>query len=344
VQLGMIGMTGAGKTTVFEALTGSAPDPDRKQEYTVGTVSVPDERIDRLSAMFNPRKTIYTQVQYVLPHAREHGERGKDAEPLWKHVRHCDALVHVVRNFADMALRPPTPIEDFKSVDQELVFADLVVVEKRLERIDLDSRRGRKIDAEEKGLLEACREVLENELPLRRRDHLATAPLLRGYTFLSAKPSLVLFNNSDEDTAVPEASDLCTVEACMAVRGKLEQELAQMPLEEARAFREEFDIPVSAMERVIQRSYDLLGLVSFFTVLSDEVHAWTIPRGTPALEAAEVIHSDMKRGFIRAEVLAYERLMEAGSLQQAKKEAHVRLEGKTYEVQDGDIIAFRFNV
>jgi hypothetical protein len=167
---------------------------------------------------------------------------------------------------------------------------------------------------------------------------------LRGFAFLSAKPMLVLFNNEDEDDAAPEAAGIAGTETCAVIKGRLEQELAQMDPDEAAAFLEEFNIAASAMDRIIERSYRLLGLISFFTVGEDEVRAWTIKEKTPAVEAAGAIHTDMQKGFIRAEVLAYDDLMDAGTFKDARSRGTVRLEGKTYEVKDGDIITFRFNV
>ena len=173
---------------------------------------------------------------------------------------------------------------------------------------------------------------------------LAAAPLLRGFAFLSAKPVLVLFNNEDDDDQMPGEFSAEAAEEHMIIRGKLEQELAQMTDEEAAEFLAEFSIIASAMDRVLKRSYDLLGLISFFTVGEDEVRAWTIRKDTNAVDAADVIHSDIKKGFIRAELVAYDDLMDAGSHAEARKRGTVRLEGKTYKVQNGDIINFRFNV
>ena len=229
-------------------------------------------------------------------------------------------------------------------LDQELMFNDLIVAEKRLERIELDHRRGKKMNPEEHQLLAKCRTHLENEIPLRMFPEIAAAPVLRGYAFLSAKPMLVLFNNDDDDDRMPEVKDLTHKHVCLVIRGKLEQELNQISAEEAAEFRAEFNISASALERVIKGSYDLLNLITFFTIGKKEIRAWAIQRGTRALDGAEVIHTDMKKGFIRAEVVAFDDLTNAGSYSAAKKAGTVRLEGKTYEVQDGDVIQFRFNV
>ncbi len=344
MKLGIIGLPQCGKSTVFEALTQNTSSQSRKGESRIGTVPVPDGRVDTLSAMYSPQKTVFAQVEYSLPGLTGTGQDEKKAGHTWVQSRDCDALIHVVRNFTAYGFQPPAPFRDVQELDQELILADLAVVEKRLERIGAEKHRNRPINKEELSLLETCRSHLENETPLRHFPDIASSGLLKGFAFLSGKPMLVLFNNNDEDNDLPvdEASD--PVQAGMIIRGKLEQELTQMPRDEAEEFLREFDISASAMDRVIKRSYRLLGLISFFTVGEDEVRAWTIGANTPALDAAEVIHSDIKQGFIRAEVVSYDDLMESGSHAAARKKGTVRLEGKTYEVQDGDIINFRFNV
>ena len=344
MKLGIIGLSGCGKSTVFDALTRNETGPGQKKEARIGTVQVPDIRIDRLSRMYHPQKTIYAQVEYFLPGFLDHtAEKHKD-QSIWTQVRDCQALIHVVRNFKLFGGEPPDPANDFEALNQELVISDLVVVEKRLERLEADNKRGNKYNPEEHSLLQESLEHLENELPLRRFPKIADSPLLRGYAFLSAKPMLVLFNNEDEDETIPHVGDLAQNEKSMVIRGKLEQELGQMSDEEAKEFLSEFSITASAMDRVIHRSYELLGLISFFTVGEDEVRAWTISKDTPAVDAAGTIHSDMKKGFIRAEVISYDDLMDAGSYAEARKKGTVRLEGKTYKVQNGDILNIRFNV
>jgi GTP-binding protein YchF len=344
MRLGIIGLPQSGKTTVFEALTRSVAADGNRQESRIGTITVPDQRVDTLSGMYSPRKTIFTRVEYFLPGKGERGGAAKNDQSIWTQVRDCDALIHAVRNFSGYGLEAPSPKADVAVIDQELIISDLVVVEKRLERLALDERRGKKPNPEEITLLGRCKEHLENEAPLRRFPDIAAAKLLRGFAFLSAKPMLMLFNNEDEDDRLPDEDSLPPGEECMVIRAKLEQELAQMSDDEAQDFLSEFNITASATDRVIMRSYDLMGLISFFTVGEDEVRAWTIGRDTEAVDAAEVIHSDIKKGFIRAEVLAYDDLMEAGTYAEARKKGTVRLEGKTYRVCDGDIINFRFNV
>jgi hypothetical protein len=250
----------------------------------------------------------------------------------------------VVRNFHLPGGEDPRPRDDFLKLDTDMIFADLVVVERRIERLDLDKKRGKETDAAERQLLEACLSMLEAQNPLRDDPALAIAHQLKGYTFLSAKPVLLLFSNDDEDKSLPAWDGSPVVSDALMIRGKLEMELSELTPEEAGEFSAAYQIEGFAREKVIRHSCKVLGLISFFTVANKEVRSWMIPSGAPALEAADAIHSDMKRGFIRAEVVAFEDLTAAGSYQKAKKEGKVRLEGKTYEVQDGDVITFHFNV
>jgi GTP-binding protein YchF len=344
MKFGLIGLPGAGKTTIFEALTQNFVDPGNKRENRLGTIKVPDKRLDVLSGMYQPKKTTYAQIEYFLPGVMDTSKEKMKDQTTWIPLRECDALIHVLRNFEIYGSEKPSPQKDFQKIDMELILADLIVVEKRLERIKLDQKRGKKMDQEEFSILKECLTTLENEIPLRENKTLASSHLLKGYAFISAKPMLVLFNNEDEDSGLPDLDSLTAAENCSIIRGKLEHELSQMSSEEAEDFLKEFNITASAKDRVIYQSYKILGLISFFTVGKDEVKAWTIKNGTTAADAAGVIHSDMKKGFICAEVLPYEELINAGTYQEARKKGTVRLEGKTYEVLDGDIINFRFNV
>jgi len=344
MKLGIVGLTGSGKSTVFDALTKQQTNPGQKIEGRIGTVKVPDARVDALSQLYQPQKTIYAQVAYYLPGTSGSALEAKKEQSIWTQARDCHALIHIIRNFKSFGQEAADPFKDFKRLDQELILSDLVVVEKRLERLQLDAKRGKKANPEELSLLQTCLESLEQEIPLRKRPHVATAPQLRGFAFLSAKPMLVLFNNEDEDDQLPEIETLTDQENCLVIRGKLEQELSQMTEADAHEFLTEFNIKASAMNRVIHVSYELLGLISFFTIGDDEVRAWTITQGTMAVDAAGVVHTDMKKGFIRAEVVAYQDLMDAGTYAAARKLGTVRLEGKTYQVQDGDVISVRFNV
>jgi len=344
MKLGIIGHSGSGKATVFEALTGQILSREHKGENRVGTIRVPDNRVDVLSGMYQPRKTTYAQVEYFLPGVQHHyKEKGKD-QSIGPNVRDCDALIQVVRNFGGYGFEKPSPQAHFQEFDQELILADLIVVENRLKRLELDKKRGQKTAEEELSLLHECLNILEDEVPLRKHPDLAAAHLLKGYAFVSAKPMLVLFNNEDDNGSLPGSDEFTSSEDSMVIRGKLEHELAQMSEDEAKDFLDEFNISASATDRVIKRSYELLGLISFFTVGDKEVRASTVAGGTNAVDAAGAVHSDMKKGFIRAEVISFEDLMAAANYQEAKKKGIVKLEGKSYKVQDGDIIHFRFNV
>ncbi len=347
MKLGITGLGRAGKTTVFNALTtrsGESVSPGGQGVAALGVVPVPDRRVDWLSALYHPRKTTYAQMTYMdlqgVPGMADN--KREYMSLLLTHMRPMDALIMVVRNFADSALGPPDPARDLGELEDEFLIADLGSVEKRLEKLDAELKRGKKPTGAEKELLEKCSETLNAGQPLRTRPQLVNAPELRGYTFLSAKPLLVIVNNWDEDDFMPPVS-LRSAEAAV-VRGKLEMELAQLSSEEAQSFMQDFGIVESALDRVIKSSFALLDQITFLTVGEDEVRAWTIAKATPAIEAAGAIHSDIQRGFIRAEVVAYEDLKKAGDYAAARKHGTVRLEGKNYPVQDGDVINFRFNV
>ncbi len=330
MKLAITGLSQSGKKTIFETLTGSVSDVLHKSR--IETVSVPDVRADKLSLMYEPKKTIYAQVKYFLP---------SPEEDMQIQIRDCDGIINVIRNFSLYGSEKETPSDDYSAFNKELIFADFLVVEKRLERLSADKKRGKKIDEKELSLLVECGKLLEKEIPIRKNSELKNAHELRGFSFLSAKPALILFNNEDEDEKAPNFE---FDEKAMVLRGKLEREIMDMEADEAAEFLKEFNISELAKDRAIKSSYDLLGLISFFTVGKDEVRAWTIKKGTSALDAAEVIHSDIKKGFIRAEVVSYEDIMNLGGHGEAKKAGKVRLEGKEYEVKDGDIIEFRFNV
>jgi GTP-binding protein YchF len=344
MKIGIIGLPGSGKSTIFHALTRISVQGEQKDKDRIGTVRVPEPRLDDLNVVYKPKKFVYAQVTYFLPTLPTHVQKHLYDQNICAKIRDFDALIHVIRNFSAPGLPDSEPKGDFEKLNQELMLNDLIAIEKRLEGLDLDKKRGKKINEEEFSLLIQCQSALEDNKPLRNISHLARAQLLRGYAFVSAKPVLVLFNNNDEDDQTREIFEDASSMECAAIRGKLEQELAQMPEAEAEAFLAEFNLLSPAKDRIIKRSYRLLDLISFFTVLSDEARAWTIRQGTVALDAAGEIHSDMKKGFIRAQVLSYKALMAAGSHQAAKKHGHVRLEGKNYMIADGDIIQFRFNV
>ncbi len=347
MKLGIVGLSQAGKTTIFNALTrreGESVPAGGQPVPVLGAVPVPDDRVVRLSAMYNPKKTTFAQVTYLDLQGNPGSTDNKQEYMalLLNHMRPMDAFLMTARNFPHPVLGDPHPLQDVSELEDEFLISDLATVEKRLERLAVDRKRGKDVSATEQQLLEQCLTLLNEGVPLRAHPEVSQAPELRGFTFLSAKPLLVVFNNDDEDPDLPEG-DLAGTEA-MVVRGRLEMEMAQLSEEEARSFQEDFGIQESAVNRVIERSFALLRLITFLTVGEDEVKAWTTGESSPALEAAGEIHSDIKKGFIRAEVVAYEDLMEAGNYAAAKKQGTVRLEGKTYPVKDGDIIHFRFNV
>jgi GTP-binding protein YchF len=348
MKLGIIGLPQSGKSSLFAALTGARGEGESEKpsrsELHIATVKVMDERVNFLTALYKPKKTTYAQLEYLLPAQATSVSPGKAESQVLNQVRVCDALLHVVRNFEAPGGLPPCSETDFWQTEEEMILSDSVVAEKRIERIELDDKRGKKPDEEEYSLVKTSREMLESGLPLRGRPALANAQTLRGFTFLSAKPQLVIINNDDEDESMPEWNRKPENIETLVVRGRLELDIATMSSEEATEFMEAYHIEKSVLDRVIQSSYKLMSLISFFTVLNDEVRAWTIREGMPALEAAGTVHTDMKKGFIRAEVLSFEDLKALGSFQEAKQKGIVHLEGKDYVVKDGDIINFRFNV
>ena len=348
MKLGIIGLPQSGKLTIFKALTGGrgikSEERIKKSDQLIGTVNVPDERVDHLKEIFKPKKTIYSQIEYLLPPKIVDSDHSTKENVTLNAVRICDGLIHVVKNFQLFGGPPPTPEEDFFKLESEMILSDLLVAEKRIERIKSDEKKGKEINTQELSLVNRCGEILSEDKPLRDNTEIATSPLLRGFTFLSAKPMLVISNNSDEDEDLPKMPHIPKNIKLMVVRGKLEMEIGEMEPEEAKEFLPAYHIESSLLDRVIKRSFAVSNLISFFTVVENEVRSWTITKGTPAIEAADLIHSDMKKGFIRAEVLPFDQLVKYGSASEAKKDGHLRLEGKEYIVQDGDIIRFRFNI
>jgi GTP-binding protein YchF len=334
-----------------------------KGEAVIGVSKVPDERLDRLTAMYNPKKRVPATVEFSDMAA---AGRGSGAQALVDVAayKNADALVHVVRAFQDPAVAHPAgsvnPARDAQSMEDELLLADLGVAERRLERLDKDLKKSRSADLErERDVLTQCRTTLEEGRPLRalelRGEDLKR---LRGFQFLSAKPLLIVIN-LDESHIAGGAGDALDIgrasaaaglsdflsraaTAAVAVCGKIELEIAQLEAADAAAFLADLGLKESGLDRVIRASYDLLGYISFFTVGEDECRAWSIPRGTAAQAAAGEIHSDIARGFIRAEVVAYDALIGRGSMAACRDHGEVRLEGKEYVVLDGDIINFRF--
>ena len=358
LRAALIGFPITGKSTLFQLLTSARESPrvaSGKAEAPVGVAKVPDERLDRLTTLFNPRKRVPATVEF----ADTPGSGQSGAQALLDVVayRNADALVHVVRAFRDPAIPHAAgnvdPARDARTMEDELILADLGVAERRLERLVRDLKKLRTAELEqEHAVLLRCREALEQGLPLRALGLSGEdARRLRGFQFLSAKPLLIVINVDEADVAeMHRAVEMSGLEAiaaaastrAVAVCAKIELEIAQLAPEDARAFLVDLGLAESGLDRVIRAAYDLLGYISYFTVGEDECRAWSIPRGSSAVLAAAEIHSDISRGFIRAEVARYEALLARGSLAACRDHAELRLEGKEYIVQDGDVVNFRF--
>jgi GTP-binding protein YchF len=358
LRAALIGLPSSGKTTLFQLMTSIHDTPRGKGDVNIGISKVPDERLDKLTAMYNPRKRVPATVEFTDIVAARGGAQALVDVAGYKNA---DALVHVVRAFRDPAVAHPAgsidPARDAQTMEDELILADLGVAERRLERIEKDLKKGKSAELEkERDLVQRCKEALEHGTPLRALQ-LAGDDLkrLRGFQFLSAKPLLLVMNLDESEMAevgadVGRAAQKIGLAAflahastrAVALCTKIELEIAQLGAEDAKAFLADLGLHESGLDRVIRTSYDLLGYISFFTVGEDECRAWSIARGTPAQLAAGEIHTDIQRGFIRAEVVAYDALIARGSMAACREHGEVRLEGKEYVVQDGDIINFRF--
>jgi GTP-binding protein YchF len=361
MKTAIVGLANAGKTTIFNALTELDLEvtnyPTQNQDPHTGVVRVPDLRIKKLSEMYRPKKETQATVEYVDYLGLTKGDMDQNRK-VFDLIRDADAIVHVVRGFVDDAVVHPmgsvSSLRDAQTVEMEMMFGDLELVEKRLDRIAQGLKRGKKPDEDEEKLLAKCKAALEGETALR--DVVFTddeQKAMRALQFMSIKPQLVVLNIAEDDlgteVAERETEELHAFFSGKQVRvlnlcGKIEMEIAQLPHDEARAFLDDLGIEEPALNKLIRHSYDLLGLISFLTAGEDEVRAWTIRKGTDAQRAAGKIHSDIERGFIRAEVVAFHDFIACGSMAGARDKGLVRLEGKTYEVKDGDIINFRFNV
>ena len=357
LRAGLFGFPAAGKTALFQLLTSAreAPRSGGKTEANVGVSRVPDERLDRLTALFNPRKHVPATVEFADV-AGTGAQTGAKALLDLAPFRNADALLHVVRMFRDPAIPHPSgtvdPARDVRAMEDELILADLGVVERRLERLERDMKKGPSTELKrEQEILVQCRAALEGAQPLRALG-LGTedAKRLRGFQFLSAKPLLIVLNLDEADLAQADSAvQLAGLESFMSgaatravpICAKIELEIAQLEPADAAAFMADLGLHESGLDRVIRASYDLLGYISFFTVGEDECRAWSIPRHTPAVLAAGEIHSDISRGFIRAEVVRQDQLLARGTLAACRDHGELRLEGKEYVVQDGDIINFR---
>jgi ribosome-binding ATPase len=346
MKIALVGFAGSGKTTVFNTMTGLDAPVGFGGEARLGTVRVPDPRIDTLSRIFSPRKTIYAEMTfYDIP-----GEHGAEKKGLSRRglqqIRDQEALCLVLRDFANPALEgDPDPVGDLEAFHVECVLADLDIVERRLDRA-----RREKANASEVAAFETMKAALEAERPIRllSQDEL-NRELLRGYGLLTDRPLLVLLNVGEERAADPLPPELADRIAGMDAAGlvlsaTMETEIAALDPEDQAAFLADLGLAEPALNRFIRTAYGLLDLISFFTVGTDEVRAWTIRRGTRARQAAGRIHSDLERGFIRAEVTPYDVFMQYGSEQAVKDAGRLQVEGKDYVVSDGDILNIRFNV
>jgi hypothetical protein len=366
MQIAIVGLAGCGKTTVFNTLTRGHAETGGYGglQLNVGVVKVPDERLDKLAVVFKPKKIVHADVTYVdlpAPPASSEGHVGAEELPAehLARLRDSDALIHVVRAWDSEAHPHPSgsvdATRDLEQLDLEFTLADLAMVDRRLERLRGSGRHGtpaeREANEREQAILERLKPALEAGRPIRDE------PLdedeekaLRGFRFLTQKPVLVLLNVGEGDLSAA----LALVESIRsgydhrhsmvdALSARIEMELGELETDEAAVFMEELGLTESALDRVIKLSYRLVGLISFLTAGPDEVRAWPIPDGSAAVDAAGAIHTDLARGFIRAETIAYEDLLALGSMAEAKKHGKVRSEGKTYRVKDGDVIEILFS-
>ncbi|MCA9897122.1 MAG: redox-regulated ATPase YchF [Ardenticatenaceae bacterium] len=362
MKLGIIGLPSSGKTTIFNALTkGDAPTGQSmggRFDVLTAVVDVYDERVDILTKMFNPKKTTFAKITYTDVAGIKKGanEGGGMSGELLNHLSGLDGFVHVVRAFeSDLVPHPDGSVDaarDLEILDTEFLLNDLGVVERRMEKIEDGLRKGatkNKAAAQaELELFQQLNEALSEERPLRTLSLSdEQEKMLRGYGLLTLKPTVVIINIGDDQDELSLAYDFPQT-VVTNLRGKLEMELAQLSAagdtESLEMFMEEYGVTELSLDKVIGLSYDLMGLQSFFTVGEDEVRAWTIKREATAVDAAGTIHTDLAKGFIRAETVAYADLIELGGLPQARTAGKLRQEGKTYIVQDGDVINIKFNI
>ncbi len=349
MKLGIIGLPQSGKTTIFNALTrGNAPTNASAGRIEVhqAVVDVPDPRVDLLSKMFNPKKTVYTKVTYADIAGLETGSaKSGISGQLLNHLNQMEALILVVRAFENDSVMHPSgsinPLRDVDTMLTELLLNDLIAVERKLERLIDERKKGgtdKVVNARQTELFEKLNKTLSDNLPLRTMEFTNDEQKeLSSFGLLTRKPILTVFNLGEGQPA-PEAK---LDHSSVALMGKLEMEIAQLSPEDASVFMEEYGIKELSLKRMINLSYELLQIQTFFTVGEDEVRAWTTHRGATAQESAGEIHTDLSRGFVRAEVVAYEDLISLGSMNEAKAKGKLRLEGKEYPVKDGDIMHVR---
>jgi hypothetical protein len=346
----LVGFPGCGKTTVFNALTGLSAETGfgaTRGRTNLGTVKVPDGRILALAGLYHPRKTTFAEITFCDVAAAAAGSQGQSLdEQTLRAMREVDALCQVVRGFQGSAGEPPDPLAEVRGLEDEMNLADLILIEKRLERLKKEKARGPEAE-----LLETLKDALESGTPLRRLEGLSAEAWvsLAGYRFLTQKPILLVLNVPEEEAAspAPEALSLHAREAglgLVVLSGRVEMDIAQMGPEDQKEFVAALGLTEPAILRFIREAYALLELISFLTAGEDECRAWPIRRGLTAPKAAGKIHSDIERGFIRAEVSQWEDLVHLGSEAKCREAGRLRSEGKDYVVHDGDVINFRFNV
>jgi hypothetical protein len=357
LKLGIIGLPRSGKTVLFRALTGglSLKDQRNRLEPGLGMVKVDDPRLDFLSNYHKPKKVTPVHVEYLdVAGITGEGKQGRSlGDKFLTVIRPLDALVTCIRFFDSISSEKPSPLMDYKTIEEEMILSDLSSVEKRLERVSKDLSRGKKELTQEFELLTKAKDLLDDAKPLRLLDEVNVNDKMKGFAFLSAKPQLILVNAGDNKKpeevkrVIEEISEYVKDQpnVCLDwLYADTEAELAGLTPEEASEFLEEMSLEEGAKERIIKRSFELLNLIVFLTAGEPEVRAWSIVKGDTAVKAAGTIHSDIERGFIRAEVVAYEDFRVAGSMAAAQKAGKIRLEGRDYVVKDGDIMLFRFNV
>jgi GTP-binding protein YchF len=365
MKTGIIGLPQVGKTSLFKILTKAqlAPAHANPREAHVGVAKVPDDRLDRLAALYNPRKLVHASVEYVdvaaMPtHASKAEAKGAGlSDAIVANIRQVDAVAHVVRAFDDPSIPHVgeiDPLRDIQNVDFDLMISDLGQVEKRLERLQKDLKKQKTPELEKEfDLLQRCKAFLEQERPLREMEMTPEdKKRVRGFMFLSEKPILHVLNigeSAELGRELEQAAARFNLQDTIARRttgataicGKVEAELAEMSDSDAAEFLASYGMTESGLTRLIRKTYELLGLISFFTVGEDECRAWTIENGTRAVHAAGVIHTDLEHHFIRAEVTHWDQLLDAGSEANARAKGTLRLEGKDYVVKDGDVMHIR---